>query len=267
VTHPEVDRVTFTGSRAIGQHILSTAGGELKRVTLELGGKSPNIIFPDVESLDVAAATAIGMVSLGLSGQGCICLTRALIHRDIYDDVVERAISMRAMAVPGDPFDESTTAGPLVNSKQLGRVLGFIETGRHEGARLVVGGERIGGDLAEGYFVEPTLFADVDNAMTIAQEEIFGPVLAAIPFKDEDEAIALANDTSYGLGASVFTSDVNRALRMARAIRAGTVGINHYAGVLPVAPFGGFKHSGLGREGGLTGIEEFTELKTIMLGG
>lgn len=265
ITHPGVDRISFTGSRAVGQHVVAASAQNLARVTLELGGKSPQIIFDDVDSVDAAAALAIGNVSLGLSGQGCICLTRALVQESIYDEVVDKAVAFRSLAVPGDPFAETTTAGPLINRKQLDRVLGFIARGQEEGARLVAGGQRLGGELAAGYFVEPTVFADVDNRMTIAQEEIFGPVLAVVPFRDEEEAIRLANDTTYGLGAAVMTGSVARAMRVARAVRAGTVGINHHATVLPNAPFGGFKRSGLGREGGIHGIEEFTELKTILL--
>jgi aldehyde dehydrogenase (NAD+) len=187
-----------------------------------------------------------------------------LAHESIYDDLIEKCAFMASISVLGDPFDPGTTSGPLINDRQVGRVMGFIEQGAAEGARLVCGGDRPIGDLEAGNFVNPTLFADVDNAMAIAQEEIFGPVLAVIPFRTEDEAIAMANDTSYGLGASVQTRDVARALRVARAVRSGTFGVNGYS-VMPNAPFGGYKQSGLGREGGVEGFEAFLETKTICI--
>ncbi len=263
ITHPMVDKITFTGSRAVGKRVMAAAAERVARVSLELGGKSPNIVFPDVD-LDSVSAAAMGMVSMGLSGQGCVCHTRALVHESIYDDVVDKCASMASISVLGDPFDPATTSGPLINTRQVDRVMGYIESGRDEGARLVCGGDRPGADLAAGNFVNPTLFADVDNAMTIAQEEIFGPVLAVVPFADEDDAIRIANDTSYGLGASVQTRDVKRALRVARAVRSGTFGVNGYT-VLPNAPFGGYKQSGLGREGGHEGIDAFLETKTVCI--
>ncbi len=263
ITHPLVDKITFTGSRAVGRRIMAAAAERIARVSLELGGKSPNIVFPDVD-LDGVAAGAMGMVSMGLSGQGCVCHTRVLAHESVYDDLVEKCAFMASISVLGDPFDLGTTSAPLINRRQLDRVMGFIETGASEGARLVCGGDRPGGDLEAGNFVNPTLFADVDNSMTIAQEEIFGPVLAVVPFRDEAEAVRLANDTSYGLGASVQTRDVKRALRVARAVRSGTFGINGYS-VMPNAPFGGYKESGLGREGGREGIDAFLETKTVCI--
>ena len=263
ITHPMVDKITFTGSRRVGQRILHAAADGVKRTALELGGKSPNIIFPDVD-LDAAAAQAMGMVSMGLSGQGCVCHTRALVHADIYDAIVEKCAFWAGFATMGDPYAMETTSGPIINATQLDRVLGYIDRGREEGARLVAGGGRANGDLAAGNFVQPTLFADVDNAMTIAQEEIFGPVLAVVPFRDEDEAIRLANESEYGLGASVMTGDVRRAMRVARAVRSGTFGVNTYT-VTPHTPFGGYKTSGIGREGGAEGIEAFTELKTVTI--
>jgi aldehyde dehydrogenase (NAD+) len=262
ITHPGVDKVTFTGSRAVGSRILSASADRITRVSLELGGKSPNLVFADAPNLMVAAMTAFGMVSMGLSGQGCVCQTRALVQREIYDEFLEHAAGLAGMVTFGSPFDPATTSGPIINGRQLERVMGFIESGQEQGARLVVGGDRPAGDLAVGNFVNPTLFADVDNAMRIAQEEIFGPVLAVIPFRDEDEAIRLANDTSYGLGAGVQTSDVSRALRVSKRLRSGTVGVNTYT-VVPNVPFGGFKTSGLGRENGRVGIEAFTEVKSV----
>ena len=264
ITHPGVDKLSFTGSRAVGERVMAAAAKGVKRVSLELGGKSPIIVFPDAPNVDMAAATSMGMVSVGVSGQGCVCHTRALVHRDVYDQFLSVCEGMTAFTVYGDPFDAGTTSAPIINGKQLDRVMGLINTAQDEGARLVVGGDRPGDDLANGNFVNPTVFADVDNTTTIAQTEVFGPVLAVVPFTDEDEAIRLANDTQYGLGATVYTTDIRRALRAAKGIRAGTFGINGYT-VEPHAPFGGFKESGLGREGGRAAIESYTELKTVML--
>jgi aldehyde dehydrogenase (NAD+) len=265
ITHPGVDKVTFTGSRGVGKRILEASGDTVKRVTLELGGKSPSIVFADAPSVEGAAMMAIGMISMGLSGQGCVCQTRALVQRSIYDEFVSAAASFVTMAQFGDPFDPATTSGPIINQRQLDRVLGFIDRAPSQGARLVVGGDRPGGDLTRGNFVNPTLFADVDNSMSVTREEVFGPVLVAMPFDDEADAIALANDTDYGLGAGVYTTNIARGFRMARAIRAGTVGINEYT-VWPNAPFGGYKQSGLGREGGWGSIEAFTETKSVVIG-
>jgi aldehyde dehydrogenase (NAD+) len=265
ITHPGVDKVTFTGSRAVGKRILEASGDTVKRVTLELGGKSPSIVFADAPSVEGAAMIAMGMVSMGLSGQGCVCQTRSLVQASIYDEFVNAAAGLVGMVQFGDPFDAATTSSAIINQRQLDRVLGFIERAPSQGARLVAGGDRPGGDLSRGNFVNPTLFADVDNSMTIAREEVFGPVLVAMPFEDEAQAIALANDTDYGLGAGVYTTNIARAFRVAKAVRAGTVGINEYT-VWPNAPFGGYKQSGLGREGGWGSIEAFTETKSVIVG-
>ena len=265
ITHPGVDKVTFTGSRAVGKRILEASGDTVKRVTLELGGKSPSIVFEDAPSVEGAAMMAMGMVSMGLSGQGCVCQTRSLVHRNVYDAFVNAAASLVGMVQFGDPFDSATTSSAIINKRQLDKVLGFIEKAPSQGARLVAGGDRPGGDLSQGNFVNPTLFADVDNSMTVAREEVFGPVLVAMPFDDEAHAIALANDTEYGLGAGVYTTNIARAFRVARAVRAGTVGVNEYT-VWPNAPFGGMKQSGLGREGGWGSIEAFTETKSVVIG-
>lgn len=264
ITHPLVDKVSFTGSRAVGKRVLAAASDGVKRVALELGGKSPSIVFADAPSVEGAAATTMGMVTLGLSGQACVAHTRALVHRDVYDTFLATAQMMAGLVRYGDPFEPTTTASPLVNGRQLERVLGYISRGADEGARLVCGGERLDGELSAGNFVAPTLFADVDNRMTIARDEIFGPVLAVVPFTDEDEAVRLANDTEYGLGATVWTNDIRRAMRVAKRVRAGTFGINGYQ-LEPHAPFGGYGQSGLGREGGRASVESYTELKTVLM--
>jgi len=263
INHPMVNKLSFTGSRAVGRKIVAASADGFKRVGLELGGKSPALVFADA---DVASAAAItmGTVTLGLSGQVCLAQTRALVHRDVADEFLATAEVIGGMVSYGSPFDPTVTSSPLINTRQLDRVLGLIAEGQAAGARLVSGGTRGEGDLAAGNFVAPTLFTDVTNDMSIAREEIFGPVLSVIPFSDEDEAVRIANDTQYGLAATVWTSDIKRALRVTKAIRAGTVGINGYQ-LEPHAAFGGYQQSGLGREGGRTAIESYTEIKTVLL--
>src|SRR5690348_9883712 len=263
ISHPMVDKLSFTGSRAVGQKVMTAAAAGCKRVSLELGGKSPSVVFADAD-IGTAAAVTMGTVTLGLSGQVCAAQTRALVQSEAIDEFLATAELIGTMVNYGSPFDPEVTSAPLINTRQLDRVLGLIARGQEEGARLVFGGTREAGDLAAGNFVTPTLFADVSNDMSIAREEIFGPVLSVIPFDDEDEAIRLANDTAYGLAATVWTNDVRQAMRMTRAIRAGTVGINGYQ-LEPNAPFGGFQQSGMGREGGRAAIESYTELKTVLL--
>jgi aldehyde dehydrogenase (NAD+) len=263
ISHPGVDKVSFTGSRAVGRRVIEASAGTMKRVSLELGGKSPALVFPDAD-VNLAGMTAMGMVTMGLSGQACVAHTRALVHRDVYDQFLGAAQLFAGMITYGDPFDPGVLASALISEKQRDRVMGYIETGEREGARLVVGGTRPDGDLAAGNFVAPTIFADVRNDMTIAREEIFGPVLAVLPFDDEDEAVRIANDTEYGLGAGVYTTDARRAFRLARRLRAGTVGINGFQ-VEPHLPFGGFQQSGLGREGGQSAFESYTELKSVLM--
>ena len=263
ISHPMLDKLSFTGSRAVGRKVMEAAAVGCKRVSLELGGKSPSVVFADAD-VSSAAAVTMGTVTLGLSGQVCAAQTRALVQRDAMEEFLGAAEMIGTMVSYGNPFDPEVTSAPLINTRQLDRVLGLIARGRADGARLVCGGTRADGDLAAGNFVVPTLFADVSNDMSIAREEIFGPVLSVIGFGDEDEAVRLANDTEYGLAATVWTADVSRALRVTRALRAGTVGVNGFQ-LEPNWPFGGYRQSGLGREGGRAAIESYTELKTVLL--
>jgi aldehyde dehydrogenase (NAD+) len=263
INHPMVDKISFTGSRAVGRKIIEASASTFKRVSLELGGKSPALVFADGDA-GTAAALTMGTVTLGLSGQVCLAQTRALVHRDKVDEFLGMAQAIAGMVSYGNPFDPAVTASPLINTRQLDRVLSLIDKGQAEGARLVCGGTRGDGELAAGNFVAPTLFTDVNNDMTIAREEVFGPVLSVLPFADEDEAIAIANKTEYGLAATVWTNDIKRALRVTKQLRAGTVGVNGYT-LEPHAAFGGYQQSGIGREGGRTAIEAYTELKTVFI--
>ena len=263
ISHPMIEKLSFTGSRAVGRKIMAAAAGSFKRVSLELGGKSPALVFADAD-VATAAAITMGTVTLGLSGQVCLAQTRALVHRDVAGEFLASAEMIGGMASFGNPFDPAVTASPLINARQMDRVLRLIGEGQADGARLICGGTRGEGELAAGNFITPALFTDVSNDMSIAREEIFGPVLSVIPFADEDEAVRIANDTEYGLAATVWTADIKRAMRVTKAIRAGTVGINGYQ-LEPHAAFGGYRQSGLGREGGREAIESYTEVKTVLL--
>jgi len=261
VRHQGVDKIAFTGSTAAGRTIASICGEQLKRVSLELGGKSAAIILDDAD----LAATMEGLkfASLMNNGQACVAQTRILASRAQYDTVVEAlAETVRGMTV-GDPDDPGTEIGPLVAERQQERVEKYIALGQEEGARVVVGGNGRPDGFDKGWYVQPTVFADVDNSMRIAQEEIFGPVLAVIPFDDVDDAVRIANDSEFGLAGSVWTSDGDAGMDVARRVRTGTFGVNQYSMDF-VAPFGGFKASGIGREFGREGLEHYLELKSII---
>ncbi|MBI4728832.1 MAG: aldehyde dehydrogenase family protein [Acidobacteria bacterium] len=260
VEHPGVDKIAFTGGTETGREVASTAGRLLKRVSLELGGKSANIVFADAD-LDAAASQACVACFLG-SGQQCIAGSRLLVEASIHDEFCERAVAAARGFITGDPMDPSVQLGPLISARQLDRVLAFVEEARPE-ATVALGGARLGGDLARGYFVPPTVVTGVRNDMPIAREEIFGPVLSVIPFRDEAEAIQIANDSPYGLAGGVWTNDLSRAHAVARALKAGTVWVNSWLAVNPSTPFGGYKSSGVGREGGREALGLYTEVKNV----
>jgi len=264
VRHPGIPRIAFIGSAATGRRIQAAATtGGVKTVTLELGGKNPIVVFPDAD-LDLAVEGAIRGMNFTWQGQSCGSTSRLLIHRDCYDDVVRKVGERLASMRPGSPLDPASDTGAIVTSQQLDKVLSYIEIGKSEQARLVTGGERLtAGDLAQGNFVTPALFADVDPAGRLATEEIFGPVLAAIPFGRYDEAVAIANRVEYGLTASVFTRDLRTALAFSRDVEAGYVWVNETSRHFLGAPFGGVKNSGVGREEDLGEIESYTQLKSV----
>ena len=262
--HPDVDKVAFTGSHVTGQSIIRASAGNLKRVSLELGGKSPDIVFADAD-LDQAVPGA-AMAVFANSGQICSAGTRLFVEQKIYAEFTARvAVYSKTLRV-GNSSHPDTQVGPLVSPEQLDRVTGYLSIGRQEGARPLAGGERLTeGDMAKGYFVAPTVFADVNDGMRIAQEEIFGPVISAIPFTDIEEVIARGNNTQFGLGSGVWTKDVNKAHKLARSIRAGSVWINCYQAMDPAVPFGGYKMSGYGRESGKQHVEEYLNVKAVWI--
>lgn len=262
VSHPDIDKIAFTGSTAAGRRIASIAGEQLKRVSLELGGKSAAIILDDADLN--AAIEGLKYGSLAGNGENCVAQTRILAPRSRYDEVVNALATMVGNLKVGDPSDPETFIGPMVRADQQQRVRSYINLGVEEGARIVIGGSEVPEGLEGGFYVQPTVFADVDNSMRIAQEEIFGPVLVVIPFDDEDDAVRIANDSSYGLSGGVWARDVEHGIDVARRIRTGTVTING-APISFDGSFGGFKASGIGREFSSAGLSEYVEEKAISL--
>jgi acyl-CoA reductase-like NAD-dependent aldehyde dehydrogenase len=261
VAHPGVDKVAFTGSTAAGRQVAARCGQDLKRVSLELGGKSAAIVLDDADP--TVAAAGVKVAGLMNSGQACVAQTRVLVPAARQAEFVEAIAAMVDGLVVGDPADPASEIGPLVTERQQERVRAYIDGGVQDGARLVAGGSDAPAGLDRGWYVRPTLFADVDNQMTIAREEIFGPVLSVIPYDDPADAIRIANDSPYGLSGSVWTTDTERGLDVARRIRAGSFGVNQPYSMDPAAPFGGMKASGIGRELGPEGLEGYLEAKAI----
>ena len=264
VTHRLTAHLSFTGSTKTGAHLYALAARDIKRVSLELGGKSPNIVFDDAD-LDNAVRGVVGGI-FGAVGQTCIAGSRLLVQRKVHDQFLDKLTAFTRTAPIGDPRAEKTRIGPIANAMQYQKVLGYLDIARGEGAELVIGGKRPDlPECAEGYFIEPTIFAGVRNDMRIAQEEVFGPVLAAIPFDEPEEAVAIANDSAFGLAAGVWTRDMRRAILMSERLQAGSVWVNTYRDVSYTTPFGGYKKSGIGRENGLAGIHEYLQTKAVWL--
>ncbi len=263
VTHPGVDKVAFTGSTPVGKEIMRSAADTLKRVTLELGGKSPNIVFADSD-LDAAEKGAINGIFYG-KGEVCCAGSRLFVESKVKDEFTEKLVERTKKLQPGDPLDPKTRLGAIVSQEQMKTVLGYIEAGKKEGAQLLAGGNRANIGNGNGFFIEPTVFGAVKNDMKIAQEEIFGPVLATLSFDDVDEVAAAANANPYGLAAAIWTKDIKKAHALSKRLRAGTVWINTYGLMDAALPFGGYKQSGFGRELGAHAIDHYTELKTVWL--
>ena len=264
VEHPLVSKVAFTGSDSTGQRIYEAAARGMKRASLELGGKSPNIVFDDAD-LDSAMKGVISGI-FAASGQTCIAGSRLLVQQSIHAEFVEKLVAFAKTAKMGDPMCLDTQVGPVTNELQLQKILMYLDIAKSEGAIPILGGNRAtGSECGNGWFVEPTIFDGVKNSMRIAQEEVFGPVLAVIPFKDEDDAIDIGNDTAYGLAAGVWTQNMRRAFKMARRLQAGTIWINTYRALSYLSPFGGYKRSGIGRENGQEMIKEYLQTKSVWI--
>jgi aldehyde dehydrogenase (NAD+) len=261
--HMDVDRIAFTGSTATGREIIKASAGNMKRIQLELGGKSPDIVFSDANLDKAVPGAAMGVFNN--SGQICSAGTRVFVQRDIQEEFVARMVDFTKTIQVGDPFDPNSQLGPLISARQLDRVMGYMSIGRDEGARLAAGGNRLGGELAEGYFVAPTVFSNVDNGMRIAREEIFGPVASVIPFDTVDEALRLANETEYGLGGAVWTSNVGTMMKAMHGIQAGKMWINCYGLADPAVGFSGTKQSGYGMKGGAQHIDGFLYEKSVYI--
>jgi aldehyde dehydrogenase (NAD+) len=264
IEHPLVAKIAFTGSDATGQRVYESAARGLKRVSLELGGKSPNIVFDDAEIENAIKGVISGIFAA--TGQTCIAGSRLLVQRSIHKEFLDRLVAFAKTAQMGNPMNRETQIGPVTNRPQFDKILKYIDIAKAEGAVPVLGGAvATRPECGEGWFVEPTIFDGVHNGMRIAQEEVFGPVLAVIPFGDDEEAIAIANDVAYGLAAGVWTQNMRRALKMAERLQAGTVWINTYRAVSYLSPFGGYKRSGLGRESGHEAIKEYLQVKSVWI--
>jgi aldehyde dehydrogenase (NAD+) len=263
VRHPGIDKIAFTGSTAVGKEIMRSSADTLKRVTLELGGKSPNIVFADSD-IDSAVKGAINGIFYG-KGEVCNAGSRLFVENKVQNEFLEKLVARAKKLQPADPLDPKTRLGAIVSQEQMQTVLSYVEAGKKEGAKLIAGGNRVSVDGGKGFFLEPTIFGDVTNDMKIAQEEIFGPVLATLSFDDLDQVIDLANRNQYGLAAAVWTRDIKKAHSVSRQLKAGTVWINTYGLMDAALPFGGYKSSGFGRELGMHAIEHYTELKTVWL--
>ncbi len=257
---PKVDMISFTGSTGVGKRIMEKGAATMKRLFLELGGKSATIVLDDA---DFNSACLIGIGPLLHAGQGCAAPTRMLLPRSRYDEGVAILKAIYENITPGDPQDPGTLCGPVISARQQSRILGYIRKGVEEGATMLVGSTDAPSQFDKGFWVNPTLFTDVDNSMTIAQEEIFGPVLVVIPYQDEDDAVRIANDSPYGLAGNVMSASLDRSLSVARRLRAGFIGLNGTAGYGADTPFGGYKNSGVGRQNGIAGFEQYTEVKSV----
>jgi acyl-CoA reductase-like NAD-dependent aldehyde dehydrogenase len=265
VRHPGIRKIHFTGGDATARKVLESAAVNLTPVVAELGGKSANIVFADAD-LDAAAVLSAHQGPLMQSGQSCACASRVLVHESVYDSFLEKFVTVIESSTIGDPLDPQVVFGPVISQAAADRILGVIDEAVEQGAgQLVTGGKRLGGELAQGYYVQPTVFGAVDNASALAQTETFGPVVSVMKYSDESEAVRIANDTPYGLNAFVQTTDLRRAHRVARQLEAGSVWINQFSDMSPQGPYGGYKRSGFGRTGGLEGLYEFLQVKNIRI--